>query len=104
MLDALFQSSTVAAWQAPSGGVQLLRSFLAPACETASAAYLAADDMALPGRGKALDVVTTEEVAAALASASPPFLHFILGTHVHHLLERYVRILPALTSGKETAE
>ena len=100
LLAQLHQGSTPSGPRSFAPMIPLLRGLLAPATELASGAYLPAADLAQPGSGRALDVVLAEEAAAALAAAgSGAFLHYVLGTNLHLLLDRCSLVASTATNG-----
>jgi len=74
-------------WPHFQTGVDLLASLLAAAVEYATGGWLPAQEGQPFGGGRALDVVLAELVSAGMATVSPSFLHYILGTSCHFLLE-----------------
>ena len=89
LLAQIYQGSTPSGPRSFTPMIPLLGHLLAPATELASGAYLPAADLTQPGGGRALDIVLAGEAAAALAAAgSSAFLHYVLGTALHLLLDR----------------
>ena len=104
LLAQIHQGSTPSGPRSFTPMIPLLRGLLAPATELASGAYLPAPDLTQPGSGRALDVVLAEEAAAALAAAgSSAFLHYVLGTSLHLLLDRCSLLASTATNGSSAA-